>query len=304
MPVLMGFAFFWLLNKPGYVTADDSQLENDQQPSSTKGKFSTSSLDLVKDQEDVNIKAENSAEAPNLYPPLPPKSKTTFDDNKILQPSNSNIPSSRSGTNTNSSKSNFGDINTTKKSPLLPKKDERLSYYNSRRTFDFTGRIVMIFRLLPYMLPLGIVYFSEYFINQGLFELTYFRGIWLDHSSQYRWYLVDYQLGVFISRSSFKVLPMPYLWIFPCLQLINVCIFLANVHYFFIPTIWIVFVLIFFEGFIGGAAYVNTFHKIAYDHEDCSEREFCLGAASLADTTGISLAGFTSLPVHNYFCSK
>ena len=37
-----------------------------------------------------------------------------------------------------------------------------------------------LLRLLPaFMVPLGVVYFAEYFINQGLVELIWFRSEWL-----------------------------------------------------------------------------------------------------------------------------
>jgi battenin len=44
--------------------------------------------------------------------------------------------------------------------------------------------------LLKYMIPLFFVYFAQYFINQGLFELLYFRNdsIIKDHKSQYRFF--------------------------------------------------------------------------------------------------------------------
>ncbi len=47
-----------------------------------------------------------------------------------------------------------------------------------------TARIVR--SLLKYMIPLFFVYFAEYFINQGLFELLYFRDSSIEHKSQYR----------------------------------------------------------------------------------------------------------------------
>lgn len=41
--------------------------------------------------------------------------------------------------------------------------------------------------LIKYMIPLFLVYFAEYFLNQGLFELLYFKDSFLKkHSDQYR----------------------------------------------------------------------------------------------------------------------
>lgn len=45
----------------------------------------------------------------------------------------------------------------------------------------------LIPKLLKYMIPLMLVYFAQYFINQGLFELLYFPDSTIsDHRSQYR----------------------------------------------------------------------------------------------------------------------
>ena len=85
------------------------------------------------------------------------------------------------------------------------------------------------------------VYYAEYFINQGLFELMYFKDSSISHKQQYRWYNVVYQLTVFISRSSIYWISIKYLAIFPLLQLINVAICLLQIYYGFIHSIWILF---------------------------------------------------------------
>ncbi|MEE6526517.1 hypothetical protein FKM82_027199, partial [Ascaphus truei] len=71
------------------------------------------------------------------------------------------------------------------------------------------------------MAPLSIVYFAEYFINQGLFELMYFPNISMSHSEQYRWYQMLYQAGVFVSRSSLRCLRIRKIWLLSVLQVIG-----------------------------------------------------------------------------------
>lgn len=68
-----------------------------------------------------------------------------------------------------------------------------------------TEKLIYIKTLIRFMIPLALVYFFEYVINQGLFELVFFPEIFLDWSQQYRWYQVTYQIGVFVSRSSVNV---------------------------------------------------------------------------------------------------
>ena len=79
------------------------------------------------------------------------------------------------------------------------------------RDFTFFQSLSYAKPLLKFMIPLSFVYFAEYFINQGLVELIEFdcsHGFGLSQLSQYRWYQVTYQLGVFVSRSSAKVFPI------------------------------------------------------------------------------------------------
>ncbi|CAG0895604.1 unnamed protein product [Darwinula stevensoni] len=156
--------------------------------------------------------------------------------------------------------------------------------------------------LLHLMLPLMLVYVAEYFINQGLFELVYFRGISLNHHEQYRWYQVDYQIGVFLSRSSVNIFPIRATWILTILQFGNVVVFFLEAYYAFLPSIAIVFVLIFFEGLLGGAAYVNTFYRISSELEEGPVKPFAMSITTTSDSMGVALAGFISIPVHDLLC--
>ncbi|KAG8193241.1 hypothetical protein JTE90_005588 [Oedothorax gibbosus] len=172
-----------------------------------------------------------------------------------------------------------------------------------RKTYTFNEKITLIKPLLKYMIPLGLVYFAEYFINQGLMELLYFpnESSWLPHKKQYRWYQVIYQFGVLVSRSSVNIFHVHKLWILPILQFVNLVVLLVDVPFFFIPSIWIVFAIILYEGLLGGCAYVNTFYKITSEIPE-EDREFSMGIASLGDAIGIALAGAISLPVHDALC--
>lgn len=46
-------------------------------------------------------------------------------------------------------------------------------------------------------------------------------------------------------------------------QVVNAVVLLFAVRYQFLPSIWLVFVIILYEGLLGGAAYVNTFYFIS-----------------------------------------
>lgn len=242
----------------------------------------------------------------------------------------------------------------------IPKKDSESEFkvspddfesnaeLNVPTTMTLGDKIRYIPELLRYMLPLSLVYLFEYFINQGLvrintyiflkatitnlkfvlfrfqFELVYFKGIWLDQGSQYRWLQVDYQIGVFISRSSVNLLKISKIWLMAVFQLINVALFLVEVATFISPSIWIVFVVVLWEGLVltfcivnsqfpnleyflsdfsllGGGAYVNTFYRMSKEVPE-HKRKFALGIVTLADAFGIALAGVIAMPTHNAFC--
>ncbi|XP_063327199.1 battenin-like isoform X2 [Pelmatolapia mariae] len=167
---------------------------------------------------------------------------------------------------------------------------------------SFRERLFVIRGLWRFVLPLGVVYLTEYFINQGLMELLFFHNIFLTHAAQYRWYQTLYQLGVLLSRSSLRCVKIRKVWILSVLQMLNAVFLLLAVRYLFLPTVWLVFAFILYEGLLGGAAYVNTFHFISKETED-RHREFSMAAASVGDSLGITVAGLISLPVHTYFCS-
>ncbi|XP_022105346.1 battenin-like [Acanthaster planci] len=155
--------------------------------------------------------------------------------------------------------------------------------------------------LLKYIIPLMLVYVAQYFTNQGLLELIYFKGTWMSHDSQYRWLQVLFRLGMFFSRSSVNIVRFKRLWIFSILQWCVLVLVFTEVYFTYMPSIAIIFAIIFCEGLIGGSAYVNTFHQIRVK-ERLKYKEFAMGATILASAIGTSLAGVLALPAHDALC--
>ena len=174
----------------------------------------------------------------------------------------------------------------------------------SRSHQSLRHKLSVLRGLAKFMVPLGFVYFFEYLINQGLFELLYFPGSSLSHSQQYRWYQLTYQCGVLVSRSSLSCLTIHRIYLLAGLQGLN--LLLLSVQ----AVTWrlagdlglsVIFLFIFWEGLLGGAAYVNTFFRISQESQD-RDKQFALGIASLADSSAIGLAGLAALPLHNLIC--
>ncbi|GMS98548.1 hypothetical protein PENTCL1PPCAC_20723, partial [Pristionchus entomophagus] len=161
--------------------------------------------------------------------------------------------------------------------------------------------------LFSYMIPLALVYFAEYFINQGLLELLVFdcaHAFRLSAAAQYRWFQVLYQIGVFISRTVGGLLPwMPAVTVLAGLQLINSgFLSAAAVKTSLLPHFAAGAAIVLYEGLLGGSAYVHTFRTM---HKEISpsRREFALGVVSIADTFGILFAGLAAIPTHNAICA-
>ncbi|KAL8736475.1 MAG: hypothetical protein Q9166_000267 [cf. Caloplaca sp. 2 TL-2023] len=154
------------------------------------------------------------------------------------------------------------------------------------------------------ILPLMLVYFAEYLINQSVAPTLLFpldETPFTEYRSFYPTYATIYQLGVFISRSSLPFLRFPYLYPPSLLQCLNLLLLilaslyntsLSSLHP--IHPIYIIFILIFWEGLLGGLVYVNTYVLVA-EKVDEGEREFALGAVSVSDSAGIMLAGFVGV---------
>ena len=169
---------------------------------------------------------------------------------------------------------------------------------------SFQHKLSVLRGLTKFMVPLGFVYFFEYLINQGIFELLFFPGSALSHSQQYRWYQLTYQCGVLVSRSSLSCLTIHRISLLAALQGLNLLLLSLQAVYWSLTGdlgLALIFLFIFWEGLLGGAAYVNTFFRISEETQQ-SDKQFSLGIASLADSSAIGLAGLAALPLHNLIC--
>ncbi|CAF9935438.1 battenin CLN3 protein [Imshaugia aleurites] len=157
----------------------------------------------------------------------------------------------------------------------------------------------------PYMLPLLLVYIAEYTINQGVAPTLLFPlkdSPFKQYRAFYPTYNAIYQAGVFISRSSTPFFRIHNLYLPSLLQCLNLAILILQALFGFIPTVWIVFAIVFWEGLLGGAVYVNTFAEIS-DRVAKAEREFSLGAVTVSDSGGVCIAGFIGLALEVGLCN-
>ncbi|KAI9681288.1 MAG: battenin CLN3 protein [Caeruleum heppii] len=157
---------------------------------------------------------------------------------------------------------------------------------------------------VPYMLPLLLVYVAEYTINQGVAPTLLFplaSSPFAHFRAFYPTYNAIYQVGVFISRSSTPFFRVHHLYFPSFLQCLNLALLILHALYDFIPSVYWVFLVVFWEGLLGGLVYVNTFAEIT-DRVHPQDREFSLGATSVSDSAGICIAGFVGMAVEVWLC--
>lgn len=156
----------------------------------------------------------------------------------------------------------------------------------------------------PFIIPLMLVYIGEYIINQGISPTLLFD---LDempfdaYRDAYVTYSTLYQVGVFISRSSAPWLRIRRLYVPAILQLLNVGICVLQALFVIFPSIYILFILMVYEGLLGGAAYVNTYMLVS-ETVPAHEREFAMATVGMSDSAGIAFAGLISLGLEPSLC--
>ena len=157
---------------------------------------------------------------------------------------------------------------------------------------------------IPYMLPLFLVYIAEYTINQGIAPVLLFpveESPFTELRDFYPMYGFLYQLGVFVSRTSIAFIRVRRLYLPSFLQVGNVALLALHALFDFLPNVYVIFLVVFWEGLLGGAVYVNTFADIMEDVPP-ADREFSLGATSVSDSAGICAAGFLGMAMEVWLC--
>lgn len=133
--------------------------------------------------------------------------------------------------------------------------------------------------------------------------MIYVENIWLNHESQYRWYQFVYQIGVFVARSIGTCISIQSVWWMSLGQLVNVIYFIVQISSGQITNIWLIFVVVFWVGIVGGMGYVHTFWQIATKVPHLQQK-FSFGIMTIAESFGIAFGGLAAIPLHNILCGK
>jgi battenin len=109
----------------------------------------------------------------------------------------------------------------------------------------------------------------------------------------YPTYQTLYQLGVFLSRSSSTFYRIHNIYLPSIIQFSILCFLILQALFVIIPSIYPLFIIIFFEGILGGLVYVNAFHEVHERELVDKDREFALGAGTFRNAEIWILTGFS-----------
>lgn len=140
-----------------------------------------------------------------------------------------------------------------------------------------------------------------FFIFQ--FEMLHVRDAWLPPETQYRWFLVVYQIGVFTARSLGSLVKPCRTWWATFVQFINVCCFIYMAATMNVPKAWVILILVFGVGIVGGMCYIHTFHRLVRELPS-NKHKFSLGMIIIAESIGIAIGGFIGILIHNIICGR
>ncbi len=111
---------------------------------------------------------------------------------------------------------------------------------------------------------------------------------------------MSYQIGVFISRSSFYFFKVRRVWIMTYLQAINFSIFFSIAYWKWL-SIEYQLPLMVWVGLMGGCSYVNCLYVILKSPQlSKSQKEVAINVASFFDDIGILSASFFAIFISNF----
>ena len=176
-------------------------------------------------------------------------------------------------------------------------KNAKLSLENFPLVFKYGKR---------YIFNLFTVYFLEYTVCSGLCERANLFQ-YIDSSemffekAQYETFLLCYQIGVVISRSSLFIFKyLKFVELLNIFQLNNFIFWLFEAKFGIISNQWICFLTLVFLGLCGGGVYVGCFYFILNDNKIPPEyKELCLNICTIFVDAGVLLSSITCVILDN-----
>ena len=188
-------------------------------------------------------------------------------------------------------------INNKKNIATDVSKNKKMSIENFIVTFKYGKR---------YILNMFIVFYLEYTVCSGLCERANYFG-YIDsknmffEKAQYETFLLCYQIGVVISRSSLFIFKyLTFIELLNIFQLVNFIFWFIEAKINIISNQWLCFATLIFLGLCGGGVYVGCYYFILNDNKIPPEnKELCLNICTIFVDSGILLSSITCVILDN-----
>ena len=175
---------------------------------------------------------------------------------------------------------------------------------------------MVIGQMTPDLISIFIACFSEYMIIQSVVTTLAFLHAPFKPRDHYQYYIVALMGGEVVGRSYLVVLSyikpewaekakFPYLWVLSTTEAMLLLFFVLAAWYRFLPSVWIVLLLVFVSGAVFGLTYVNAIAFFRDRFKDNCE-EFAMGFFLVAITGGVfasALFGLYVEPILREHCT-
>ncbi len=156
-----------------------------------------------------------------------------------------------------------------------------------------------------FIINLALVYYLEYTINSGLCERVnkkgYVKSSDFFNTIQYETFMLCYQIGVVLSRSSLAIVKhISFIETFSIIQFINFVLWFIEVYSGFITNEWICFIHLIIVGLCGGASYVGCFYFVLNSQTiEPRIKELCLNIGTIFNDIGMLTSSISVLILDN-----
>jgi len=217
-----------------------------------------------------------------------------------------NIDNKRKIENENETENNFSNSLPERPSDLLDNNNSKATDVSQNKKMSLENFPLVFKYGKRYILNLLIVYFLEYTICSGLCErANHFgyidsRGTFFE-KAQYETFLLCYQIGVVISRSSLFIFKyLKFVELLNLFQIVNFVFWFIEAMKGIISNQWICFASLILLGLCGGGVYVGCFYFILNDnHIPADYKELCLNICTIFVDFGVLLSSITCIVLDN-----
>lgn len=217
-----------------------------------------------------------------------------------------NIDNKRKIENENETENNFSNSLPERPSDLLDNNNSKATDVSQNKKMSLENFPLVFKYGKRYILNLLIVYFLEYTICSGLCErANHFgyidsRGTFFE-KAQYETFLLCYQIGVVISRSSLFIFKyLKFVELLNLFQIVNFVFWFIEAMKGIISNQWICFASLILLGLCGGGVYVGCFYFILNDnHIPADYKELFLNICTIFVDFGVLLSSITCIVLDN-----